>query len=67
MLIIQNAKIKEIKASFLIISLNMARIVYILFKFKVHIVHIDSNGVKIVIDELHNGLDVTTVFDHPLI
>jgi hypothetical protein len=62
--IIQIAKIKD---SFLIIFLNMVRIVYIFFKFNVYIVRIDSQGVKIVIDELHDGLDVIKVFDHSLI
>jgi hypothetical protein len=61
---IQIAKIPD---AFLRIFLNMTPIVYILVKFTVHIVHIDSHGVKIVIDELYNGLDVITVFDHPLI
>lgn len=55
------------QTSFLRILLNMARIVYIHVKFTMHIVHIDSHGVKFVIDQLHNGLDVITVFDHPLI
>jgi hypothetical protein len=60
-------QIKKIPDLFLRIFLNVTRIVYIHVKFTVHIVHIDSHGVKIVIDELHNGLDVITVFDHPLI
>ena len=37
---IQIAKIQD---SLLLILLSMARIVYILVKFTVHIVHIDSN------------------------
>ncbi|HKJ33649.1 MAG TPA: hypothetical protein VKA34_17570 [Balneolales bacterium] len=60
-------QIAKIQNSFLRVFLNLARIVYILVKFTVHIVHIDWHGAKIVIDELHNGLDVITVFDHPLI
>jgi hypothetical protein len=60
-------QIAKIQNSVIKIFLNMARIVYILVIFTVHIVHIDLHGVKIVIDELHNSLDFITAFDHPLI
>jgi hypothetical protein len=58
-------QIAENQNSFLRIMLNMAYIVYILVKFTVQSVHIDSYGVKIVIGQFHNGLGLITVFDQP--
>ena len=58
-------QIEKIQNSFLIILLSMASMDYILVKFTVHIVHIDSYGAKINIDQLHNGLDVISVFNQP--
>ena len=50
-------QIVKIQNSYLSIFLNITRIVYIFVKFTVHIVYLNSHGVKIVIGQFQGRLN----------